>query len=101
MTDKIETTERVVPLSQRRKLLRKFREQYDITMIEFGKRAGLSQAVLSQFENGVRNLSPEAWARVLAAMSDLITEDDARRLAEIEQAKKTAAKLGAPKLTPE
>jgi len=83
-----------VPLAQRRKLLRKFREQYDITLTEFGKHARLSHPMLSQFERGDRDLSPEAWARVLAAMSSLLAEDNGKRLAEIAEAEETAAKLG-------
>jgi transcriptional regulator with XRE-family HTH domain len=85
-----------VPLSKRRKLLRTFRKQYGITLDELGDLTDLSKSMLSLFENGERDLSLEAWARVLAAMSKLITEDDARRLAEIEKAKQTAEKLGAP-----
>jgi transcriptional regulator with XRE-family HTH domain len=87
---------KTIPLGQRRKLLRRFREQYGITLDEFGPLAELSTPMLSQFENGGRDLSPEAWTRVLAAMSNLITEDNTRRFAEIEKAKQTAEKLGAP-----
>lgn len=87
-----------VPLGQRRKLLRAFRKQYGITLTDLGKLAGLSNPMLSQFENGNRDLSAEAWTRVLKAMSDLITEDNTKRLAEIGKAKETAAKLGAPGL---
>jgi transcriptional regulator with XRE-family HTH domain len=87
---------KTIPLGQRRKLLRRFREQYGITLDEFGPLAELSTPMLSQFENGGRDLSPEAWTRVLAAVDALVNEANAKRLAEIEKAKKTAAKLGTP-----
>ncbi len=91
-----ETTEtKTVPLGQRRKKLRTFRKQYGITLAKFGKRAGVSQPMLSQFERGDSNLSDEAWAGVLKAMTDLISEDGSKRFAEITKAKGTAAKLGA------
>ena len=61
-------TERTVPPAQQRKMLRKFREQYSVTLVEFGQLCGISNPMLSQFENGNRNLSPDAWARVQAAM---------------------------------
>jgi transcriptional regulator with XRE-family HTH domain len=84
-----------IPLSKRRTLLRRFRKQYGITLDELGDLTDLSKSMLSLFENGERDLSPEAWTRVLTTMSNLITEDNAKRLAEIDKVKETAAKLGA------
>jgi transcriptional regulator with XRE-family HTH domain len=90
--------DKAAPQRGRGKLLRKFRKQYRITLTEFGKLAGLSQPMLSQFERGDHNLSDEAWMRVLQTISDLIIEDNTKRLAEVGKAKETAAKLGAPGL---
>lgn len=84
-----------VPLSKRRKLLRTFRKQYGITLDELGDLTDLSKSMLSLFDNGERDLSSEAWTRVLTAMSNLIADDNAKRLAEIAKAKETATKLGA------
>jgi transcriptional regulator with XRE-family HTH domain len=83
-----------VPVHRRRKLLRAFRKQYGITLTEFGKVAGLSNPMLSQFENRARVLSDEAWSRVLAAMSKLLSEDEAKRKRELAKAEQTATKLG-------
>lgn len=87
-----------VPLRKRRRLLRAFREQYGLTLIEFGELTGLSFSMLSQFERGDRDLSSEAWMRVLAAIQKVLIEDNARRKQEREKAAETAAKLGVPTL---
>lgn len=84
-----------VPLRERRKLLRAFRKLYGITLVELGKLADLSNPMLSQFERGIRDLSPEAWTRVLAAMAKLLEEDENRRSQERAKAAEIAAKLGA------
>jgi transcriptional regulator with XRE-family HTH domain len=84
-----------VSLRERRKLLRDFRRQYGITLDDLGKKAELSKAMLSRFEAGNRDLSAEAWTRVLDAMGKLLVEDDAKRKAEIAKAEQTAEKLGA------
>lgn len=57
-----------VPLSERRERLRAFRKKNRMSLAEFGKLAGLSQPMLSQFENGDRELSEDAWRRVQKAM---------------------------------
>src|SRR6185437_8861500 len=94
MPDKTEKA-KTVPLHKRRKLLRAFRKQYGITLAELGKVAGVSQPMLSQFERDDRDLSAQAWTRVLGAMARLLTEANAKRAAEIAKAGQTAAKLGA------
>jgi len=97
---------KTVPLRKRRKLLRQFLKEYDITLAEFGTHAGLSKGMLSMFVSGNRGLSPEAWTRVLVAMGNLVSEDNAKRQGEIakrqaeegaDRAAGTAAKLGVPR----
>lgn len=82
------------PLRDCGKLLRKFRKQYGIKLVEFGKLCKISQPMLSQFERGDHNLSDEAWTRVLEAMGKLLLEDENRRKEERAKASETAAKLG-------
>jgi transcriptional regulator with XRE-family HTH domain len=84
-----------VPLRDRRILLRAFRKQFGIGLVELGKLADISQPMLSQFERGDRDLSSEAWARVLAAIQKLLADDDARHEQEQKKAMQTAEKLGA------
>jgi transcriptional regulator with XRE-family HTH domain len=88
-----QTISKEVPLHSKRRLLRKFREQYGITLVELGKLAGISQPMLSQFESGDRNLSPDAWADVLIAIGKLLEEYEAKRNEQFLKAKETAAKL--------
>jgi transcriptional regulator with XRE-family HTH domain len=83
-----------VPLPERRTLLRAFRKQFGITLVELGNLADISHPMLSQFERGDRDLSSEAWARVLQAMGKLLREDEERRGEERAKARETAAKLG-------
>ncbi len=85
---------KTIPLRERRKLVREFREQTNLGLTELASIAGLSQPMLSQFENGVRNLSEEAWARVLAAMEKFLLTANENYKAEIAKAEETAAKLG-------
>lgn len=94
MSEPTETTTKTVPLAQRRQQLRKFRKEYGITLANFGKLAGVSQPMLSRFERGRRDLSPEAWTRVLQTMGKLLDEDEKRRRAKRAKAEQTAAKLG-------
>jgi transcriptional regulator with XRE-family HTH domain len=83
-----------VPLRERRKLLRLFRKQNRMSLSALGKLAGLSQPMLSQFENGDRDLSEEAWARVLDSMEKFLLTANENYKAEITKAKETAVKLG-------
>jgi transcriptional regulator with XRE-family HTH domain len=85
-----------VPLRKRRRLLHAFREQYGLTLTELGELTGLSFSMLSKFERGGRDLSSEAWIRVLAGIQKVLSEDDARRKQEREIAAETATKLGVP-----
>lgn len=71
MSDNTERAEKTVPLGQRRKMLRTFRKQYGVTLVEFGQLCNISNPMLSQFENGDRNLSAEAWTRVATAMQEI------------------------------
>lgn len=80
-------------MPDKRKLLRAFRKQYGLTLTELGKVAGVSQPMLSQFERGDRDLSPEAWERVHQAIGNLLREDAERRRAERDKAVETATKL--------
>jgi hypothetical protein len=93
---------KTVTLRDRRRLLRKCLQEYGITLAAFGGKARLTKGMLSLFVSGDRDLSPEAWARVLEAVSKLVSDgpgnlrwDPAKRSAGIAKAKKTAAKLGA------
>lgn len=83
-----------VPLPERRTLLRAFRKQFGITLVELGNLADISHPMLSQFERGDRDLSSEAWARVLQAMGKLLREDEERRGEDRAKARETGAKLG-------
>ncbi len=70
------------PLDERRKAIRKFRKQLKLSQAEFAKLAGIGQQMLSRFELGTRDLSPEAFARV----EDAITEALARKRAAVQGA---------------
>lgn len=87
-----------VSLRELRKTFRKFLEEYDITLAEFGGYAGLSKGMLSLFMNGKRDLSREAWVRVVVATQNLpkLQTEIARRKAEdgAKRAAGTAARLG-------
>lgn len=63
MSDKAEITEKAL-LDERRQLLRELRQAGRIDLKKFANRANISYAMLSQFENGKRNLSEKAWKRV-------------------------------------
>jgi len=82
------------------RLLKKFRQDFGVSLAELAGEAKLSEAMLSRFEAGNRKLSPEAWTRVLAAIQKLLAEegarrkeDDARRKREREKAVQTTAAL--------
>lgn len=88
-----ETRERL-PLSERRELLRDFRKQCGVTLTELGKLAHVSQPMLSQFENGARDLSAEAWDRVLDAMEKFLSRAKAEIIEKNEGLKQQLAKAG-------
>jgi transcriptional regulator with XRE-family HTH domain len=64
---------------ERRKLLRAVRKLSGITLVELGKAANLSQPMLTQFERGDRDLSPEAWGRMVSALGKLAVRREAKR----------------------
>jgi transcriptional regulator with XRE-family HTH domain len=78
---------------ERRALLREFRNECDLTLERLAGRADLSKAMLSQFENGGRDLSPETWQGVLDAMESVLAEDKVAHDKEISRLKKEAARL--------
>ncbi len=95
-------SDKKLPLRDRRRLLRTFRKQTGLTLVELGKLSELSNPMLSQFENGKVNLSAEASARLLVVIGDVaanfvpITEEDrAKGSAKMVQVQETAARLGA------
>src|SRR5262249_38628204 len=77
-------------------------KQIGITLKKFGEAASLSEGMLSRFETGCNELSPESWARVLQTMSRFVQHNAAgnlkwstsKRVAGIVKARMTAAKLG-------
>lgn len=83
-----------IPLRERRKLIRDFREQIGLTLREFGKMAEISHPMLSQFETGEggHNLSDDAWKRVLKAVEVAQAENAWKPGAE--RARKIANRLG-------
>jgi transcriptional regulator with XRE-family HTH domain len=91
-------TAKKVPLRERRKRLRKFREQYGITLAELGNVAQVSESMLAQFESGEGNLSVDDWARIVLAMRSLLADADAKRSAEISTAGQTTTEPSAPAL---
>jgi transcriptional regulator with XRE-family HTH domain len=94
MVDQSETA-REMPLGEKRKLLRDFREHADMTLTALGKRAKLSHPMLSQFETGERDLSEESWDRVLDVMQEVLLAKQVQMDAGLAKAKEIAAKLGA------
>ena len=63
-------SDKKLSLRDRRRLLRAFRKQTGLTLVELGKLSGLSNPMLSQFENGNVNLSAEAASRLLAVIGE-------------------------------
>lgn len=80
--------------ASKREALRQFREHFDLSLENLADQSGLSRSMLSKFELGQRDLSPEAWTRVIATIQKRLAEDEARRQAERAKAKETAAKMG-------
>jgi transcriptional regulator with XRE-family HTH domain len=83
-----------IPLRERRKLVRDFRENLELSLREFGRLAGISHPMLSQFETGEggHNLSKEAWKRVLRAVEIAQAENGWK--AGASKARKIANRLG-------
>jgi transcriptional regulator with XRE-family HTH domain len=78
---------------QKRKLLRKVREQGGLSLEELGKRSGLSRSMISKFELGKRDLSEQAWQRVADAMEKFLIEDVEKFKAQIEKSKAQIASM--------
>jgi transcriptional regulator with XRE-family HTH domain len=73
---------------ERGPLLRGFRKVYDVTLDEMAKLVGLSQPMLTRFETGTRNISTDAWARLLIAMDKIEKERGAETKARFEELNK-------------
>lgn len=86
-------------LGKRRKGMRKFRKNAGITLDELAAESGLSKSMLSRFENGSRDLSPEAFAKLMDAIMSLPAKRRAIARREEEAEKKLAANF-APKSVP-
>src|SRR5690242_18164572 len=91
-----------VTLQQRRKTLRQFREEAGLSLEDLGKACGLSRSTLSRFENGERDLSEDAYNRVLEAIEKFLTKkrkalrlEEAKRESERVELERNAVKLGA------
>jgi transcriptional regulator with XRE-family HTH domain len=76
-----------------RELFREVRDKTDLTLKELGRRAQLSEAMISQFENGNRDLSEEAWDRVLDAIQEFLTERQEALDSRQARLEKDAARL--------
>ena len=81
-------------LSKRRKGMRKFRKNAGITLDELAAESGLSKSMLSRFENGTRDLSPEAFAKLWDAILSLPEKRKAITRREEEAGRKLAANFG-------
>jgi transcriptional regulator with XRE-family HTH domain len=53
-----------IPLSERRKMVREFRDEMNWTLNDLAVLTDLSFAMIAKFENGTRNLSDGAWRRI-------------------------------------
>lgn len=67
------TTQRF-SIDERRKCIRKFRKQLKLSQAEFAALAGIGPSMLSRFELGNRDLSPEAYARVEEALAEAMAQ---------------------------
>lgn len=73
---------------ERGRLLRDFRKVYGVTLEEMAKLIGLSQPMLTRFETGTRNLSADAWARLLIAMGKIGKKKGAERKTRFDELQK-------------
>ncbi len=80
-------------LRERRTYLRKFREQAGLSLEELAKLAGLSKSMLSKFELGNRDLSPDAWSRLEKAVVKVLADQKMAALRKQESEKREAAKV--------
>ena len=87
-------TGRTDSAASKREALRQFRQHFDLSLENLADQSDLSRSMLSKFELGQRDISPEAWTRVIATIQKLRAEDEARRKQEREKAGQIAARLG-------
>jgi transcriptional regulator with XRE-family HTH domain len=98
-----EATMKRFSLRERRKALRKFREQAGLSLEEVAKRADLSKSMVSKFELGHRDLSPDAFGRLQKVVTKALAQhkislrrkEDAEKRNAAETAK-TAQTFGVP-----
>jgi transcriptional regulator with XRE-family HTH domain len=64
---------------ERRKAIREFRRDLNLSQTEFASLAGIGPSMLSRFENGNRDLSAEAYERVENAITDALAKKKAQR----------------------
>ena len=64
------------PLEERRKAIRKFREELGLSQAELASLAGIGQAMLSRFERGQRDLSQQAMGRIEDAIVKALSQRD-------------------------
>lgn|SRR5262249_20082427 len=76
-------------LDERRKTIRRFRKQLKLSQTEFAAMAGIGPSMLSRFENGSRDLSPETFANVEEAITDAL----AQRKADLQRTEASTATL--------
>jgi transcriptional regulator with XRE-family HTH domain len=83
-------------LKERREALRRFRKQARLSLKALGAMANVSESMLSKFESGDRDLSPDAFARVQEAITDVLSEKRAtEKLAALRTAP-AVKRLGVP-----
>lgn len=60
--------EKNIPIRERRKMVREFREEMNWTLNDLAVLTQLSFSMIAKFENGTRNLSDDAWRRIHGLM---------------------------------
>jgi transcriptional regulator with XRE-family HTH domain len=80
-------------LAERRKTLRKFRERAGLTLEELAEKSGLSKSMISKFELGHRDLSPEAFARLRVAIHKTLDRQRAVARRTEQSKRKDAAQV--------
>lgn len=75
-------------LSERRKMVRKFRHEAGLGLARLAAMAGLSESMLSMFERGKRDLSPIAMERLMEAITDILAGKKLEALRKTETAQK-------------
>jgi hypothetical protein len=78
---------------EQREIFRRFLYETGLTLVAFGKLCGLTNPMLSMFENGKRELSDKAWGRVHDAMNKVVVRNRARLEVKRAKVSEAAAKL--------